>query len=56
LLRDLLQRYRETVPPLKRGAKDKAIRLKALEHAAYLGLGEAAVTRYWASREVTENA
>lgn len=31
LLCDLLQRYRETVTPLKRGATDEAIRLKALE-------------------------
>jgi integrase len=31
LLCDLLRRYRETVTPLKRGAHDEAIRLKALE-------------------------
>jgi integrase len=31
LLGDLLQRYRETVTPLKRGATEEAIRLRALE-------------------------
>jgi len=31
LLCDLLQRYRETVTPLKRGATEEAIRLRALE-------------------------
>jgi integrase len=31
LLCDLLKRYRDTVTPLKRGAHDEAIRLKALE-------------------------
>ena len=31
LLCDLLQRYRETVTPQKRGATEEAIRLKALE-------------------------
>lgn len=31
LLRDLLRRYREAVTPLKRGATEEAIRLKALE-------------------------
>lgn len=44
LLGDLLQRYRESVTPLKRGATDEAIRLKAMERRRIAKLSVVNVT------------
>jgi integrase len=44
LLEDLLRRYRETVTPLKRGAKEEVIRLKAMERRRIAKLALAYLT------------
>jgi len=44
LLGDLLARYRDNVSPLKKGAKDEAIRLKAIERSRMARLAVANVT------------
>jgi integrase len=41
---DVLRRYRETVTPLKRGAKDEAVRLKAFERRRFARLSLMNVT------------
>lgn len=44
LLRDVLQRYAETVTPLKRGAEDEVIRLRALTRLKMAALSVSNVT------------